>query len=306
MPKLLSLTKSVEDTHTDGVMCLCVAVNENEKNAVFSGGMDGKIRQWSTTGEAISTIEAHTETVNNLISVNNKLYSCSDDKSIKVWNTTTNKEEGKMTHDDSVNNMIIVGDVMYSCDDAGTIKIHNLTTFNCDCTFPAAADALNCLAIFEQLLWSGGDDGFLRLWNVAPDSLTDGQMVPVDNISVIDTDDTVMINNLAIQDNNIWVSIGITDLSCLQCRNVKSGSLLTSISLNDWPRTIILTSMFFFVACDDGNIYSWVMGGDDKLTPSALSEALEGGSDPIMDMVLCGKNGASTSDGKINFWESIA
>eukprot|EP01060_Flectonema_neradi_P002747 TRINITY_DN11740_c0_g1_i1.p1 TRINITY_DN11740_c0_g1~~TRINITY_DN11740_c0_g1_i1.p1 ORF type:complete len:307 (+),score=57.75 TRINITY_DN11740_c0_g1_i1:43-963(+) len=305
MPKLLTQTKSVPDTHTDGVMCLCASVNAEGKSIIYSGGMDGIIKVWTDEGEELQKFEAHSETVNKLIAKDGKLYSCSDDAKIKVWDCAETKNTATMTHDDGINNMFIDGEILYSCDDTGTVKIHSLTDYTTKCTFPGAAEALNCLAVYKELLWTGGDDGFLRLWNIAPGSLTDGQMVPADNIYVLESEDTVMINNCLLQDSYLWVSVGVTNHSCVQRRCASTGELLAAIQVNDWPRTIVITEMFYFVACDDGKIYGWVMGGDDKNTPSALSQASEDGTEPIMDMVFCGKKAASTSDSSINFWSSL-
>ncbi|KAJ9446229.1 F-box/WD repeat-containing protein pof1 [Diplonema papillatum] len=352
--------------HEDGVMCLTVFTDSvNNTVSVLSGGIDGTIKEWNPAdgsgGEHL--LKGHEETVNCILIKKETAIkkvappmaiSCSDDKSIVFWDLRTKAQVKKLeSHQSAVNKLVWKDEneeEFYSCDDEGEVRCWNVDSAAPKLTFHAGIESINAILYTNDALWTGGDDGFLRKWvfseenfaKMDDESQSASTLVPVTNVEVINTDDTVLINVITKHANgNLWIAVGHRSLSAVQQRNSDTGALLCAFRASDWVRSIFFWDPdTMLTASDDGNLNAWditsfivhdpsQLPGKLSAPPSDENEAaahegrseasntefndtraptpalLAKGADAVMD--FCGVNHmgvvVSTSDTLLNFWK---
>ncbi|MCB9251694.1 MAG: WD40 repeat domain-containing protein [Flavobacteriales bacterium] len=107
-----------------------IAVMANRRN-IYCSDNTGIIKNYDVAGRLISSLEGHTDQVNDIVlSRNNqKLYSASSDKTIKIWNVLNGKLDGTLVgHDWKVISLAISnnGKFLVSGSNDGSIKVWDL------------------------------------------------------------------------------------------------------------------------------------------------------------------------------------
>ncbi|KAA1136042.1 hypothetical protein PGTUg99_024342 [Puccinia graminis f. sp. tritici] len=120
--------------HTRGIKCL-----QFDTNKLISGGMDHCLKLWNwRTGECIRTIQGHQAPVSCLNFDNEVLASGSADSTIRIWNFNTGAGYVLRGHQEWVNTVALDTKPYPSNNSSRTLK----------------------------LLYSGSDDGQIRIWNL--------------------------------------------------------------------------------------------------------------------------------------------
>ncbi|PLW32011.1 hypothetical protein PCANC_20698 [Puccinia coronata f. sp. avenae] len=128
--------------HTRGVKCL-----QFDTNKLISGGMDQVLKLWNwRTGECIRTIEGHAAGVSCLNFDDQLLASGSADSTIRIWNFNTGAGYVLRGHQEWVNTVKL-----------DTKSYTSSSSRTSQATSPAKL----------KLLYSGSDDGQIRIWNLA-------------------------------------------------------------------------------------------------------------------------------------------
>ncbi len=110
---------------------------------VFSGGNDGKVRQWILNeGREERAIAAHTAPVTDLSFAPNGQYfaSSSDDKTVKVWNIGSGELQAELPHPGKVLSVSIRSDSLRLCSTAedGLVRVWDVATATLLETFRAS------------------------------------------------------------------------------------------------------------------------------------------------------------------------
>ena len=182
----------------DDVTCL-----RKYDNLIFYGCKDKTIRAWDlTTNQCIITLETQQNFVDCLYKEDNLLFSGLRNGIIQVWDLTTNQFTALRGHQDRVVSLRKAGNRLFSGSSDNTIKVWDLTTNQCTTTFPnfergiaqtdnivfagyrqvikmwdlntnqffanfgEHKDTVRCLHIKDHLLFSGSDDGIVKIWDL--------------------------------------------------------------------------------------------------------------------------------------------
>ena len=155
-------------------MVSCVTISPDGQTIISCSGQENTIRLWNLhTGELISTLEGHSDSVNSVaISPDGQLLvSGSWDKTIKLWNLDTGKNLQTLTgHSDSVNSVAISldGQLLVSGSDDQAIKCWNLHTGEISRTLEGHSNSVSSVAISSdgQTIVSGSWDQTIKFWNL--------------------------------------------------------------------------------------------------------------------------------------------
>ncbi|KAH3743083.1 WD40 repeat [Pelomyxa schiedti] len=153
-------------SHTACVVSLAVF-----NNLLFSGSMDGTVKVWNTSPFTVVKELSLGPTFQLKLNAN-RLYSAHAD-SVKVWNLTApNPLAATISHDVGVKALFIMDDLLFAGTGTGEVKVWNLTNMTPVHTISGAhkGEIREIIAEFNStlrtpLLWTTGDDGYVRVWN---------------------------------------------------------------------------------------------------------------------------------------------
>ncbi|KAH9459962.1 hypothetical protein MJO29_003917 [Puccinia striiformis f. sp. tritici] len=141
-------TIQILNGHTRGIKCL-----QFDTNKLISGGMDNVLKLWNwRTGECIRTINGHNAPVTCLNFDDQLLASGSADSTIRIWDFNTGAGYVLRGHQEWVNTVKL--DTKYFNFDDG---LHSSSIGKIQSNRPRKL----------KLLYSGSDDGQIRIWNLA-------------------------------------------------------------------------------------------------------------------------------------------
>ncbi|KAI8343034.1 WD40-repeat-containing domain protein, partial [Chlamydoabsidia padenii] len=185
-PGLVVMTKMT--THDGSVLCLKVS---QDGKTMLSGSSDATCILWCLdTFQPLLTLRGHSHGVLDICMVGDDYYvSASRDHTLCVWEAfSSDKTSGKMVHrllghHGPVNALDAYGDYhVVSASGDGSLKLWNIHTGECITTFKdnnnnnntndngdTTQQGLACVRCDRKrgLIYSGGQDGKLRIWDVA-------------------------------------------------------------------------------------------------------------------------------------------
>ncbi|KAL6051976.1 Sulfur metabolite repression control protein [Balamuthia mandrillaris] len=157
-----------------------------EGDVLVSGSADRTIRTWRfSTGESLTTITGHKGTVYCVKLVGNILVSGSADRTINVWNVKTGELINTLVgHKGSVSSVQLctqhqimgTSNVLISAGFDASIKLWNIYTGECMRTLRGHQDFVTCIKYIasERLLVSASNDTTVRLWDLTPLTVANG------------------------------------------------------------------------------------------------------------------------------------
>ncbi|KAJ8959945.1 hypothetical protein NQ317_002010 [Molorchus minor] len=92
---------------------------------LYSGGNDGKIKNWSMDLTKLVEVQAHERPIYSLAASNDTLYSCSSDGSVKAFSLDNLSPKGNVVHENKTEfwKLYYSGGCLYAGDDEGTMKV---------------------------------------------------------------------------------------------------------------------------------------------------------------------------------------
>ncbi len=140
-----------------------------------SGSWDGTVKLWDVaTGEAIATLEGHTNGVRSVLfsSDGTTLASGSWDGTVKLWDVATGEAIATLEgHTNGVNSVSfsLDGATLASGSWDGTVKLWDVATGEAIATLEGHTDEVNSVLFSSDgaTLASASEDGTIRLWDVA-------------------------------------------------------------------------------------------------------------------------------------------
>ena len=140
-----------------------------------AGFYSGQINIYNiyNNGSLVSTLNGHTDIVEDLVLINsNLLASSSDDKKVRIWNLTTNTCKFILTgHTSAVYGLKLVSaDTLASGSSDYTINLWNTTSGTLIRTLVSHIDSINWsvdMLISNQILVSGSSDSTIKTWNIS-------------------------------------------------------------------------------------------------------------------------------------------
>ncbi|KAK4689129.1 F-box and WD-40 domain protein MET30, partial [Tremellales sp. Uapishka_1] len=133
-----------------------------DQRLLFTGSMDGTVRMWNwRAGDCMRVLEGHTDGVISLNYNGYLLASGSADTTIQVWNFRTGGKFTLRGHDEWVNS-VVLWDGKSS---PGDMDPTSMPSFSM--TKPKATADKNKIDIEKgSMLFSGSDDGTIKLWDL--------------------------------------------------------------------------------------------------------------------------------------------
>ncbi|BAZ26657.1 protein kinase [Kalymmatonema gypsitolerans NIES-4073] len=152
---------------------LSVAISPDGKTIASNSNNSIKLLSL-VTGQEISTLSGHTDTVNflSISSDGQILVSASEDRTIKIWNMATGQEIRTLEgHTNSVHTLAFShnGRILADGSDDNTIKLWNLATGEEIRTLRGHSNWVRSVAFSPdgKILASGSFDKTIKLWNLA-------------------------------------------------------------------------------------------------------------------------------------------
>jgi predicted NACHT family NTPase len=141
-------------------------------NYIATSSWDSTIKIWDISGETskcIRTLVGHTDCVNTVVQVNDKiLASAADDKMIMIWNIDYDDVNAVFSgHDDKVYALIVANEKIISGSRDKTVKVWNLESKDCLLTIPCE-DKIYSLAFSnnKQYLFVGLGCGDIEVFQI--------------------------------------------------------------------------------------------------------------------------------------------
>lgn len=153
--------------HTRAVRCL-----QFDQMLLFTGAMDGTVRMWNwRAGDCLRVLEGHSDGVVSLNYNGYLLATGSADSTINVWNFRTGNKFTLRGHEDWVNS-VLLWDGKTSPGDMDPTAMPSFTRpRNGNSPAPGSSAARNDAADAQidpgAMLFSGSDDGTVKLWDLA-------------------------------------------------------------------------------------------------------------------------------------------
>ena len=294
--RTMSAVKVVKDVAaSDDVMCLAYA---QDRRVVLAGCVDGAISLWSPEGESLGKVDAHEGGVNAiLVTAAGYVLSCGDDSHIRCHSINVSADGTVLTEVAAVkqgsafNSMVVTSTGhLAACDDAGEVHVYAApphilaeseeagaegeVVFTPTLKYSTGTDPLNCLVEVAGLLWTGGDDGYLRRWHLADDIASEqtSNYLPSLNVLVVNSEEVVMVNTLTLQGGMMWVGAGVQGVGVLQKRDAVTGQIQATLNTEDWARTLRFPQPSkAYAAFDDGTVITF----ESEVAPLTSLDALE-------------------------------
>jgi WD40 repeat protein len=206
-----------------------------------SGGDDKTIKLWNLkTGELLYTLTGHSDAINKIAIApdGQTVVSGSSDKTIKLWNVKTGQLIKTLTgHSAAVTSVVITPDgIIASAGQDKTIKLWNLNGLQR--TLKAEAFSLT-ISRDGKTLFSGGEQGKIKLWNFRTGKLLRTLILPRPKDSTVDFFRTSKVLSLAISPdgqtlvngayNDSHLTLPPADSQNVKVWNLKTGKVLHSL-----------------------------------------------------------------------------
>lgn len=157
--------------HTDSVRCV-----EVHSGVIVSGSYDATLRSWDLkTGELIAQMNGHKDRIYCLAYDGRRAASGSQDHTVRVWNPIS----GECIHvlEGQSSNLVALvqlrGDILVSGNADSSILVWDIATGKLKYDFEydrihknTHAGAVTCLQFDEYKMFSGSDDGCLKMWDM--------------------------------------------------------------------------------------------------------------------------------------------
>jgi WD40 repeat protein len=119
-------------------------------NSVFSCSNDFTVVQWKPKGAFLKHFTGHKNGVRGAIAVGPKLWTCSDDCTVRVWDLASSSCDAVIDHRRSVGLL-----ATEAASSAGGSR-------------DASTGSALCLATDGECVWTGADDGCMRVFSLSP------------------------------------------------------------------------------------------------------------------------------------------
>lgn len=149
--------------HGDRVTALSV---DHTRKTFASGSADKTIKIWSMDGNAISTLQGHTDEVTALsFLADGRLASGSIDKSIRLWNVDQKTSTVLGEHRLAISDLAVNGDTLASASWDNTIQLWSIQEARSKYTLIGHNNGVTSLSFQNSVLASGSSDSTIKLWN---------------------------------------------------------------------------------------------------------------------------------------------
>ncbi|KAJ6239142.1 iron hydrogenase [Anaeramoeba flamelloides] len=175
--------------HSDTVSHIICNIKSNR---FFSSSIDNSAISWDIeTGTQIQKFSEHKDWIFSMLYDSNKkqLYTCSQDRMVKVWDPKSGKcIHTLFGHEYGVIKMILHKNFLYTASWDSRIGIYNLKKpLQMPKFLSGHSGKLRCLTRYEDHLYSGGNDGQVRIWSLKAHkckAVYKGHVKPVTSIIV--------------------------------------------------------------------------------------------------------------------------
>ncbi|WP_459644382.1 AAA family ATPase [Kineococcus sp. NUM-3379] len=289
--------------HNDWVRDAAVISSPSAEGAIiFTGSDDGSIRAWSyPPGFTESSIRPPAQTWYRTICAlgdgRSRFATGGTDGFVRVWEPSRAEPEqfAVRLHDDWVRALCRVGGPgpvrLVSCGDDGRVVIWRPGEKGVDAELDVASGSLRALADVpgrseHDLIFSVGDDGLLRLWDLR--HLRSGPLQ-----SARAGDDWLRAVCCFRHDNRVLVACGGDDakVTVWEASDLSAGPVATFQGHTSAVRSLVAATCdgttSLFSTGDDGRICSWAIGSGNHMSVaghkgSGLGIVVAGGRSPVL------------------------
>jgi len=154
----------VNSGHVDGVAALCAS-----HSCIYSGGLDGNIREWDCQEEkAVRVFAGHSKEVTTLCYWHRQLFSGSRDATIKHWCLNSGRcLKTYVGHLSVVRTVFADEYALMSGSADGTVRVWNTTSGQCEQILQQEDTAVTALALSDNELFTACADGTARKFVIA-------------------------------------------------------------------------------------------------------------------------------------------
>ncbi|KAI3656002.1 hypothetical protein MP638_005179 [Amoeboaphelidium occidentale] len=154
------------------------AVHENtilslafKSQTLFTGSVDTTIIKWdSVSGDILFSYTGRNSVIRSVVSWQNFIISGGDDREIRMWDTSTNSIDPLAVFDNSrsnINCLYMFEDNIYSGDNNGDVKMFSVTKLILIRTYTTQRDSIVFLVAGKFSLYAGGFYGYIHKWNMS-------------------------------------------------------------------------------------------------------------------------------------------
>jgi len=152
--------------HTDWVC----TVDYGAGGKILSGGTDGKLCLWNSSGPSGIYLKGHTSSISKVRCIENTACSASYDKTLRLWDIAKKKELATlMGHTASVMDFVWSNDCSWigSGDRGGSCKMFDVSTATKIADLKGHKGHITALALAsdDDILYTGAQDGHIRVWD---------------------------------------------------------------------------------------------------------------------------------------------